>query len=220
MMIPPYLKQIAQERRRRIEGLAAPDPEAVVLWHATLALIEDEQAQERLRSAYNYACAIDYKHEGLTSEIYLAHPTRVATLGVLSNAAESGDVGVIGMLHNVFEVAQIPKVYLAAKFGLAVVDQIHTLTVNRSLQWDSAYKEEYYARICGSPKPCRVIKIFDKLDNLFVLGLNKDEAIRTKYIAEIEKFVLPMVARDLPEISSYFEQLVIETRNLGYFGAS
>ncbi len=63
-----------------------------------------------------------------------------------------------------------------------------------------------------------MVKIFDKLDNIFLLGLNRNEDVRVKYLAEIETFVLPMVARDVPELSAYFEQLVTEARQLGFFG--
>ena len=217
--IPYYLQPIARERQRRIDGRHTVDREAQVLWQSALGAVEDRHTQERLAIAYNYATAIEYKHQGLTSEIYLAHPIRVATLGLLSNADNSGDAGVIGLLHNVFEVANRLEGELMERFGEDIVDQIRTLTVNRSLQWDQAYKDAYYAQICRSPKACRVVKIFDKLDNVFVLGLNKDGAVRTKYLAEIETFILPMVARDLPELSAYFGQLVVESRNLGFFGS-
>ncbi len=218
MNIPHYLKSSSQERQRRLEGQKSPDPQVAVLWQQALDLVKDFPAKTRLLAAHAYACALDYKHGGLPSAIYLSHPIRVAALGLLSDAAEDSDIGVVGLLHNVMEVSQVSKDDIAEKFGQGVADQISVLTVDRSLQWDQTYKTAYYAGICGGPRAARVVKIFDKLDNIFLLGLNRNEDVRVKYLAEIETFVLPMVARDVPELSAYFEQLVTEARQLGFFG--
>jgi hypothetical protein len=63
----------------------------------------------------------------------------------------------------------------------------------------------------------RVVKILDKLDNLFIIGLNPNEKIRIKYIDEIKEFILPMVKKDIPDIYLYFKKLVQDSYNKGYY---
>jgi guanosine-3',5'-bis(diphosphate) 3'-pyrophosphohydrolase len=218
MNIPRYLNSSVHERQRRLAGQKLPDPQVAVLWEQALDLVKDFSVRQRLLGAHAYACSLDYKHGGLSSAIYLSHPLRVAALGLLSDEAENDDIGVVGLLHNVLEVSQISKDDIAGKFGKDIAEQISVLTVDRSLQWDQTYKAAYYARINEGPRAARVVKIFDKLDNIFLLGLNRNADVRMKYLAEIETFVLPMVASDAPELSEYFEKLVTETRQLGFFG--
>ena len=61
-----------------------------------------------------------------------------------------------------------------------------------------------------------IVKALDKLDNLFVLGLNPDEAIRANYIGEIREYVIPMAERYLPTIKNYFVELADDCEALGY----
>ncbi|NQW92613.1 MAG: hypothetical protein HQ446_01005 [Polaromonas sp.] len=215
---PRYLKTPEEERQRRLAAQKVPDQQASAQWGKALACVSDLPTKLRLSVAHSYACAIDYRHKGVSSEIYLAHPIRVAALALLSSEDADGDIGVVGLLHNVLEVSQISKDDIAEKFGKGVAAQISALTVDRTLQWDQTYKAAYYAGICGGPKAARVVKIFDKLDNIFLLGLNRNEDVRVKYLAEIETFILPMVADDVPELSAYFEQLVTAARQRGFFG--
>jgi len=81
------------------------------------------------------------------------------------------------------------------------------LTVNRKHQWDLQYKYEYYLALNRNPQNCRIVKILDKLDNMYLLDLNDNELIKRKYLEEIEKYILPMTQADIPELYSYFETL-------------
>jgi hypothetical protein len=54
-----------------------------------------------------------------------------------------------------------------------------------------------------------VVKIIDKLDNLFILGLNPDEEVRKRYLNEISNYILPLVKQFLPQLANYFENLVL-----------
>ena len=49
------------------------------------------------------------------------------------------------------------------------------------------------------------IKVLDKFDNIFVIGLNPQEHIRIKYIKEVRKYIIPMTEIVLPELSEAFE---------------
>jgi (p)ppGpp synthase/HD superfamily hydrolase len=207
---PDFLDSIEEERERRLAGLATPDPHARTLWQRALDL-QAAADKALLASAYDFAMAIDYRHEGLASAIYAAHPVRVAAMAVLSNAAPPVETGIVGLLHNVLEVSRLDGDELARRFGRSVRDQIVNLTVDRSRQWDESYKRDYYAALESGSPAARVVKVFDKLDNLYLLGRNPDTAVKTRYVLEVQTHVLPMAARDIPAILPYLTALLNET---------
>ena len=90
------------------------------------------------------------------------------------------------------------------------------MTVNRNLQWNEDYKNAYYEKIMNGPREARIIKIIDKLDNLFILGVNPDKQVKIKYLKEIEKHVLPLAYKTTPKIYSYMKELVDNNYNNGF----
>jgi (p)ppGpp synthase/HD superfamily hydrolase len=215
---PFYLKDISEERRLRINGREQPDPNADILWNQAITAVADTADKEKLLSAFRFAKQIPYRHEGLSSDIYFTHPMRTAAMALLCEEQCTVDFGIVGLLHNVLEVSDISREVLSANFGENVATQIVTLTVNRDLQWDEQYKRSYYDEINSQPVSCRVVKVFDKLDNLFVLGLNSDEQTREKYLSEIKLHVLPIAEKDLPTVYAYMCRLVEDTERIGFFG--
>jgi (p)ppGpp synthase/HD superfamily hydrolase len=99
-----------------------------------------------------------------------------------------------------------------------VATQIKNLTVDRVQQWNAAYKTKYYKILTDGPVSAQIVKVFDKLDNMFLLGLNKDDEIRAKYLAEIERYVIPMAQKHLPNIANYMTVLSDDCKQQGYFG--
>jgi len=215
MNLSEVLDNIGLERRRRLLGLLEPDPHALVLWHRAIAALQDDEEKTRLADAFIFAKEIKYRHVGLTSDIYFSHPLRVAGLATLVSGARDAGVGVLAILHNVLEVSDVSVDTLSAIFGHGIADQVQALTVDRDVQWDKVYKAGYYSRMMAGPVSTRVVKIVDKLDNLFVLGLNPDASVREKYLAEIEDFVLPMTVGTLPALTSYMRNLVQDCRSTG-----
>lgn len=199
---------ISEESRRRILAQKTPDVKAVKEWGIVCSLFSD-WGQKKLVSAYDFSRKINYKHEGLPSEIYFSHPLRVASLATILSEMRSIDYPILGLLHNVIEVSDISKAVLSNHFGDLIAEQIEILTVKRYLQWDEAYKKEYYKKINAQPHSCRAVKIIDKFDNLFLLHTNPNKEIKKKYIKEIETYIQPMVSKDLPQIEDYFTKLVV-----------
>lgn len=216
MAIMRVLDDIAVERERRLRGLHEPDPYARELWSRALAVLPSDWERERLLAAFQFAKEIKYHHVGLTSEIYFSHPLRVAAIGLLIEADPDFKVGVLAILHNVLEVSQVSADILAEVFGREISEQVVALTIDRNIQWDRAYKTAYYKNLMSGPRFTRVVKIIDKLDNLFLLGLNADADIRARYLSEIEDFVLPMVETTLPELLVYMSNLVSNCRAMGF----
>ena len=102
-----YLDEINNEREYRIKGRSIPDPNAILLWNRAINDIQSSEKKETLIDAFNFAKGIKYEHEGLTGDIYFAHPVRVAALSLLSQERVSIDFGIIGLLHNIFELSDI-----------------------------------------------------------------------------------------------------------------
>ena len=216
MSLLNILDEFGIERQRRIQGLLESDPHALVLWRRAISTLVNDSDQARLSYAFDFASALKYRHIGLTSDIYFSHPLRVAGLAVLISDKQDVETGILGILHNVLEVSDVSLSKLSATFGNAIAEQIKILTVDRELQWDFSYKTNYYNQLMQGPLSARIVKIVDKLDNLFVLGLNPDASVRSKYLKEIEEFIIPMTATSLPAVTSYMRALVKDCSATGF----
>jgi (p)ppGpp synthase/HD superfamily hydrolase len=206
------LDSIEVEKKRRNDGLIQQDPHALVLWDQALDAIDSVMEKDSLKKAFIFAKSLEYKHVGLSSEIYFTHPIRVSALSILLSGKTKSSVGILGLLHNVLEVSNLTENSISKKFGLEIATNISTLTVDRDKQWDGKYKVDYYNKIINSHQSCRIVKIIDKLDNLFLLENNKDSSIKKMYLDEIDKFILPMVQVDLPHLNGYMKELICGLR--------
>ncbi len=206
-----HLDSIKIERERRLLAKSNPDPHAKVLWKLAIESCVKESTKLTLLSAYELACGLDYRHGGLSSEVYFAHSLRVASLSILFSE-DKLEVGIIGLLHNVLEVANISVDFLSREYGRDVAQQISNLTVERELQWDLDYKFNYYNTLSEGRRAARIVKIIDKLDNLYVLNLNPDREIKLNYLQEITRYIVPMTAQELPFLVTYMGDLITETK--------
>jgi len=203
------------ERARRLESRANQGLRSEGFLRDSLAPFAGTSLASRAQAAYEYAKAIKYTHAGLSSAAYLAHPISVAcmTLELLSPPDENATV--LALLHNVFEVSSVPEQHIVERFGQSCADAIKVLTVDRT-QTSRDYTIAYYHKLSQLPRWARVVKVFDKLDNLFVLGLNPDEQTRAAYLADIEAFILPMAAVDMPHLLQYLKLLIADCRKVGF----
>jgi (p)ppGpp synthase/HD superfamily hydrolase len=122
---------------------------------------------------------------------------------------------VLALLHNLLEVSKISAGEISEHFGQPLANAIVDLTVDRT-QTTHDYTVAYYRKLMDLPRWARVIKVLDKLDNLFVLCLNPNEQVRNSYLADIEEFVMPMVTADLPHLVLYMRALIADCRKLGF----
>jgi (p)ppGpp synthase/HD superfamily hydrolase len=214
---PRPLGAIPEERSARLKSRADGGGEAAELFRAAVDRLAEVDTRARLEEAYDYAGSLAYHHPGLSAASYLAHPVRVAVMALQLDPDFEPDTGVIGLLHNVLEVSDATVHALRERFGDAVARAVSDLTVDRS-RTDPASISEYYGRLNAGPRPPRVVKILDKLDNLFLLGLNPDDRVRASYLAELELHLLPMVAEELPDLTGYFGELIGDCRTTGVLG--
>lgn len=162
---------------------------------------------------YNYIISFEYDHPGLTKELYMTHPIRVAKLVIqfLENFTEKEIM--LALSHNILEVTKIIPNEINDNKLKKLLPYINILTVDRDLQWDDDYKIKYYHEI-KKYKLTSVIKILDKLDNLFLLKNNPSSEIKLKYLNEIKKFIIPLTECHLPICKDLISNLVLYNSNL------
>lgn len=214
---PAGLGPIETERSSRLQSRAAGGAEAQAMFEACLAAHASGKDYDRILEAYRFAKTIEYTHAGLSPAAYLAHPLRVACLAMRAVKPLDVETVVVALVHNLFEVSGLSIEDMTKSLSRPVANVISILTVDRRLA-SRTDTEAYYERLGRAPRPARIVKILDKLDNLFLLCLNPDDAVRSAYLRDVEAFILPMAARDLPELSSYLRFLIDDCRRLGHRG--
>jgi (p)ppGpp synthase/HD superfamily hydrolase len=172
--------------------------------------------RDAILRAFQFATELEYTHVGLSSEAYLAHPLRVAEMAIGLCDSPSVDTVIIALLHNALEMGGVDDVRLDLEFGERVARAIQILTVDRAQQWDLVYKQGYYDAINACGVGARIVKALDKFDNIFLLCLNSDAAIREAYLKEIDTHVIPMAEEVLPRVAVYFKRVSKNAQEIGY----
>lgn len=198
---------ITNESLRRERIFKTGDPMATQFWKLTLKSFGNSN-KEILNETYNFAKNVDAKHQGLSKTAYFSHPLRVASYASFLTGFKSPSFPILGLIHNIFEISDIDYESIKKKFGSSIAEQIRVLTVDRKKDWDSSYKKKYYETIYSQTVSCRIIKILDKFDNLFILNLNPNEEIKKKYLLEVEKYIIPMAKKDLTSLYKKLKEIV------------
>ena len=61
------------------------------------------------------------------------------------------------------------------------------------------------------------VKVLDKLDNLFMLGLNPNDEVRDRYLEEIKEYIVPLAKKMDDDLAVYIEKLIVYNKNVGHF---
>jgi (p)ppGpp synthase/HD superfamily hydrolase len=126
------------------------------------------------------------------------------------------DGAALAVLHNSLEVSAAHSETLMETVGEPLFGEVHLLTVDRSQQWDWNYKQHYYSAIIEAPPHVGQVKLLDKLDNLYLLCLNPDDEVRSLYLTEIERWVVPLAEYRLPSVAPLLGALVVDNRRIGH----
>ena len=209
------LGSIAAEREARLASRRGGGGETATVFEAALVNVPSDN-QLVLTEAFDFARGLNYTHPGLTPSAYLAHPVRVMDLVVRLFGNVNLQAAVLALLHNVYEVSRVTEVEVSERFGAEIAGAIAVLTVDRS---DTSPESvaRYYAQLEASPEWVRVVKVCDKLDNLFVLGLNPDDEVRARYLADVERYLRPLAEGCVPQVVPYLDDLVADCRERGAF---
>lgn len=210
-----FLDPIEIEIKRRLGVLGTNDIQnEIELWEG---MVEKLSANEILEDANKFLQDLTFKHPGLTKEQYCAHCYRVSTLALRFSDKNCQIIGVIGLLHNILEVSDVSVGKIQQKFGSEISNALAILKIERDLQWDKNYLEKYYNDIKFYSEYLSKVKVIDKLDNLFVLGLNPSDEVRRVYLQEIENYIVPMASKIEIDLADYFRKLISYNNRVGHF---
>lgn len=199
--------------RRKMWLMNSPDLKAQKEWKKIQKKIIRNKKFDKVKIAYNFSKNVNYHHPGLSSSNYFYHPLRVCILSTKINLGLSPKLMTLGLLHNIFETTNIQKNLIKKIFGNQTTKQLEALTVNRKNEWKKNYKNNYYNKLVRSGKNVIIIKILDKMDNLYLLKNNKDNMIKERYLKEIETFLMPLIKRELSFLYSHFIRLIEFSKN-------
>ncbi len=177
-------------------------------------LSQYNREEQNILDALQYAKNLDFSKNHLKSS-YLSHPLRLASYLLKVKPDIHSDYIVIALLHNVPETTEITIEELKNSFNELISSGIDTLVIDRKAHFPSIQKS-YYKAIFNKGTSLVLVKLLDKIDNLFVLGLNPDDQVRTNYIEEIREELLPFPSDYNLSLGKYLDALLIETTKLGY----
>ena len=185
-----------------------PDKKADNEWKVIIKKIEKNKNYKKVVLAYNFSKNLAYTHPGLDSNIYFYHPLRVCLLSTKIRQKLSSELMTLCLLHNIFETTDIDPSIISKIFGKKITTQLNILTVNRKNELKKNYKKNYYKNIKKANKNVIITKILDKLDNLYLLKMNKNLKIKKRYLKEIEDFLMPLIKGNLENLYLYFKNLI------------
>ena len=177
-------------------------------WKVIIKKIEKNKNYKKVVLAYNFSKNLAYTHPGLDSNIYFYHPLRVCLLSTKIRQKLSSELMTLCLLHNIFETTDIDPSIISKIFGKKITTQLNILTVNRKNELKKNYKKNYYKNIKKANKNVIITKILDKLDNLYLLKMNKNLKIKKRYLKEIEDFLMPLIKGNLENLYLYFKNLI------------
>lgn len=210
---------IAQGRAQRIDDMYNGSAETLDRYLGDVLAATRAEDRYTLSHIWGLVASMEYSHPGLSKEGYLAHPLRTVIL--LRRFAEEAALPAAGlaMCHNLIEVGSAETITKLGEIDAAMPGihaWVETLTIDRARQSDDAYLQSYYGAIGSAPSHVAQVKVADKMDNLHILCLNPDDAIRAAYLREIERYIAPLAARALPAAGPFLSALVEIAREIGY----
>jgi len=151
----------------------------------------------------------------LEEHVYLVTAEVACYLSHVDPAA-ADDAVLAAILHDTIEDSSIVREEaIAARFGESVATAVATLSKStkrggRSGVATADGEERYVANIDGSALPIRVIKVFDRLNNLAALQ-QRPVRKRRQYLAESRAFYLEL-ARSVDESLAHQMTQLLETQ--------
>lgn len=206
-------KYFLRERIKRIEEGRKPNIDKALVELKTASRMKLGQVEGLVLDTLSLVKKIEYRHVGLSSEQYMLHPIRVASLALEYVDEPTERLLAVCLLHNVQEIG-IMSEWLNEKIeGIRV--ELNLLNIDRKLCNSKEYLDKYYEKI-GSSDICRAVKVLDKLDNIFMICSNPDESRRIGYIKEIREYVAPLAERVKPGMGKFIDELAGCAERLGH----
>jgi (p)ppGpp synthase/HD superfamily hydrolase len=159
---------------------------------------------------------LKFSHNILNTSTYLAHIVRVARMSIEFCPDVAHKSITPALIHNIIETTNLSEKQFLKKFDKFSFSTVEILTINRKKQHLQTYLEDYYSNIMESHLSVGIIKIADKIDNIYTLCLNADKLKRDNYLKQIENFIIPLSVSKVPHVTGYLVELVENAHKTGH----
>jgi len=159
---------------------------------------------------------LKFTHNILNTSTYLAHIVRVTRMSIEFCPEVAHKSITPALIHNILETTNLTEIQFLKKFDKFSFSTVKTLTINREKQHLQTYLKNYYSIIMESHLSVGIIKIADKIDNIYTLCLNPDKKKRDIYLKQIEDFVIPLSVSKVPHVTDYLVKLVDNADKTGH----
>ena len=208
-----FLQPIKIEIEKRKQVFVSNDiRQALKEWNNT-----DSNHSPLILSADRFLHTTFFAHNSLTREQYFSRCYRISTLALRSCDGNREVAGTLGLLNDFLQFSIISREEIEERIGSEISDALHKLQVQKDLQRDMTYLQEYYKKMESETFNLTRVKVLEKLDELFLLGLKPDDKVEEGYLEEMEKFIIPLAWKLKPKLAEYFEELIKYKESLGHF---
>ena len=203
---------IENDRALKIKSLLIGNVEQEVSEFKEMLSKSDFSEEEIIEILYTLDFALVQTYgENPINKYYVNHPIRVAKLSLMwlnSIKEKNFNLIIAALIHNALEKDIIPLEKLRSEYSQSVYNSITILTLDRSKEHDPDYIKKYYNELQKTDKYTQMLKVFDKLDNIYSLCLNPNGEVRSKYLQEIRDYIVPIINHHASFLSSYFNELI------------
>jgi len=144
------------------------------------------------------------------TKTYINHPVRIATMVLEVMDKPDKDSVIISLLHNIYEVGGLTESDLRVENNNEEITRaIRLLTIDRNLQRNCEYLENYYNNIKNFSRELMLIRCIDKLDNLLKFELVEEGDTRTSYLDLCSQFIVPMANELDTNLGNYIKEIIL-----------
>ena len=213
-------KDINQERKIRLASRINKGHGEVDKFVTWLNNFPDPAVVKIGIDAIDKVLKLKFSHNILNTSTYLAHVVRVAKMSIEFCPEVAYKSITPALIHNILETTNLTEKQFLKMYDKFTFSTVKILTINREKQHLQTYLENYYSNIMDSHVSVGIIKIADKIDNIYTLCLNPDKNKRDIYLKQIEDFVIPLSISKVPHVTDYLVKLVDNAHKTGHIPVS
>lgn len=211
-----FLKDINLERQIRISSRLKNGQGEVNAFSEWLKNWPDLEVVKIGNNSLDKTLKFEYTHNVLNTSTYLAHIVRVTKMSIEFCPEVANKSVAPALIHNILETTNLSEDDLLKTFDSFTVSIVRTLKVDRKKQHLFSYLNDYYSAIMESHLSVSIIKLADKMDNIFTLCLNPDKKKRDIYLKQVEDFVVPLAKSKVPQVSDCLVKLINNAHKTGH----
>ncbi|MFU7501090.1 MAG: HD domain-containing protein [Candidatus Tisiphia sp.] len=169
---------------------------------------------DEVKKAIYYAKKYHGSQMRQSGEPYYSHPIEVAYM--ISDYLFRTDIIVTSILHDTIEDTELTEEKIAYIFGEQVANQVEDLSRNKphgkissAGMMESLYRQKKYDVV--------LIKIFDRMHNLQILGVESPEKVKKIIKETMEEFIIVAMHLKIPTITQDLVALCYQNLSIPQF---